>query len=107
MVRFILTLIIGSIIALILAIFVNIGIGLFIIALLHILLTSIVIKPRIGELVLGISIAQRTQEKLIKLGSSLHYRLYWVVTNLVYCGISVFLMLHDFRFIDLFKRLYP
>jgi hypothetical protein len=103
MLRFSLVLIIGNIIALILAIFVNIGMGLLIIALFHVLLSSIVIKPRIGELVLGISIAQRTKENFIRIGSSLHYRLYWLVMNLVYCGASVFLLLHDFKFIDLFK----
>ena len=103
-VRFLLILIIGNMIALVLAIFANIGMGLLIIALLHILLTSIVIKPRVGELVLGISIAQSTKEKSIRIGRSLHYRLYWIVTNLAYCGISIFLMLHDFKFIDLFTR---
>ena len=104
MVRLLLIFIIGSMVALVLAVFVNIGMGLLILALLHVLLTSIVIRPGIGELVFGISMAQGTKEKLTKLGNSFHYRLFWVVTNLVYCGLAVFIMLYDFKFIDLFKR---
>ncbi len=102
--RFLLVLILGNMVALTIVFFVNFGMGLLLVALLHILLSSVVIKPRVGELLLGMSISEGTKEKLVRIGCSWHYRLYWVIMNLTFCGISVFLMLHDFKFIDLFTR---
>lgn len=94
----------GNIVALALAIFVNFGMGLVIVALFHLLLSSVVIKPRIGELLLGRPVSQTTMEKLMKVGYSFHYRLYWIWSNLFYLGISIFLMFHSFKVINLLKR---
>ena len=98
--RLVLIFILGNFVALALAIFVNIGLGLLILALLHALLSSIVIRPGVGEIVFGLSYPQSTQEKLMRIGHSMHYKLYWVVMNLFWFGAAIFVIILGFRFID-------
>jgi hypothetical protein len=84
-----------------LAIFVGMSFFMLGIFFFHLATTSGVFNPRIAKFIVGNDKFENNRSSLLNRGKTLHFRLYWLFSNLAWLGITFFLFtFHNFRLID-------
>lgn len=72
------------------------------ILLFHLIITSAVFIPGIGQFMVGKHIYQMSHEPLIKMGKSRRYKIYWVVSNMFWIAATTISFNYNLRVIDFF-----
>ncbi|OGO23793.1 MAG: hypothetical protein A2144_09065 [Chloroflexi bacterium RBG_16_50_9] len=85
------------------AFYVNFGIAMLIFALWHITFSTIVFRPQIGEWISGRKYDDKVKAQLAQRASSTLFKIWWIVTNIAWIGIAVFIISLNFRLIDLIR----